>query len=64
MPKKESLQFKYDTEKLRAIRLTMQEKGIDFDAEIMDTVNKLYEKYVPSTLKNFIDEAQTKQQSK
>lgn len=55
MSKKDSLEFKYDAEKLRAIRLTMQEKGMDFDAEILDTVNKLYEKYVPNTLKKFIE---------
>lgn len=60
MAKKENLEFKYDAEKLRAIRMTMQDKGIDFDSEVMETVNKMYEKYVPSTLKKFIEEEKEK----
>lgn len=55
MAKKETIQFKYDSEKLRAIRMTMEEKGLDFDNEVMDTIEKLYEKYVPNALKKFIE---------
>lgn len=55
MAKKETIQFKYDSDKLKATRMTMEEKGMDFDSEIMETVEKLYEKYVPNALKKFIE---------
>lgn len=57
MAKKETIQIKYDSDKLRAIKMQMAEKGLDFDKEMLDTINRLYDKYVPTALKKFIDDS-------
>lgn len=37
---------------LRAMRMQIAKKNLDFDKELMDTVDRLYEKYVLNALKN------------
>lgn len=56
MAKKEIIQIKYDSDKLRVIKMQMAEKELDFDKEMLDTINRLYDKYVPLTLKKYIED--------
>lgn len=54
--KKTMLVIKTDEEKLSAIKLYMSKKGADFDEVMAAQLEKLYEKYVPSNVREFITE--------
>ena len=46
---------KYDEEKLGAIRQYMAKKDVDLEAELNEVMGKLYEKYVPQAVREYID---------
>mgnify|MGYP007070240973 CR=1 FL=1 len=46
---------KYDEEKLGAIRQYMAKKDADLEAELNEVIGKLYEKYVPQAVREYID---------
>ena len=54
--KKESITVQMDGEKLRAVKRYMEKKDADLEQELCDSLQKLYEKYVPSSVREYIDE--------
>lgn len=55
--KKESITIQMDGEKLRAVKRYMEKKDADLTQELCDSLQKLYEKYVPSSVREYIDES-------
>ncbi len=45
-----------DAEKLRALKRYMGKKSADLERELADQLQKLYEKYVPGSVREYIDE--------
>lgn len=47
--------IKYDEEKLSAIKQYMGKKDAHFEAELNEVLGKMYEKYVPQAVREYID---------
>ena len=47
--------IKYDEEKLNAIKQYMAKKDVDLEEEMADVLLKLYEKYVPQAVREYIE---------
>lgn len=47
--------IKYEEEKLNAIRQYMGKKEADFEGEMTEVLGKLYEKYVPQAVREYIE---------
>ncbi len=47
--------IKYEEEKLNAIKQYMGKKDADFESEMTDVLGKMYEKYVPQAVREYID---------
>ncbi|WP_312907015.1 DUF6103 family protein [Tissierella praeacuta] len=56
--KKDTVKVSFEAEKLRAINIYMEKKELDLEDELMDQLQKLYEKYVPANVREYIDEKQ------
>lgn len=56
--KNNSIKLNYSEEKVKAIKVALNEKGKDFDAEIVKFLDGLYEKNVPKLLKKYIENGQ------
>lgn len=56
--KKDTISVSLEAEKLRAIKKYMEKKEIDVQAELANQLQKLYEKYVPINVREYIDEKQ------
>ncbi len=54
--KNTNLTVPFDTEKLDALTYHMGKKDADLQTELQDTVQKLYEKYVPQATREYIDD--------
>ena len=54
--KKETITVSMDAEKLRATRRYMGKKDAGLEAELCDQLQKMYEKYVPASVREYIDE--------
>ena len=54
--KKETIAISLEAEKLRAIKKYMEKKEADLQEEMADQLQKLYEKYVPANVREYIDE--------
>ena len=54
--KKDTIAISLEAEKLRAIKKYMEKKEADLQAEMADQLQKLYEKYVPANVREYIDE--------
>lgn len=54
--KKEAVTIQMDAEKLRAVKRYMEKKDADLEQELVDSLQKLYEKYVPASVREYIDE--------
>ena len=54
--KKATLTISFDSEKLDALTYHMSKKDADLQTELEDTVQKLYEKHVPQTTREYIDD--------
>ena len=54
--KNETIAISLEAEKLRAIKKYMEKKEADLQAEMADQLQKLYEKYVPANVREYIDE--------
>lgn len=50
--------IKYDEEKLNAVKQYMGKKDADFDAELNEVLGKMYEKYVPQAVREYIESRQ------
>lgn len=55
--KKESITLSMEAEKLRATKRYMEKKDVSIEQELADALTKLYEKYVPAPVREYIDEA-------
>ncbi|WP_066456699.1 DUF6103 family protein [Anaerotruncus rubiinfantis] len=53
--KKTTFQIQFDTEKLSAIQRYMLKKDADLMAELEETLDRLYEKYVPAAVREYIE---------
>ena len=49
-----TLTVSFNTEKLDALKFHMEKRDADLQAELNDTVQKLYEKYVPQATRGFV----------
>ena len=47
--------IKYDEEKLNATKQYMGKKEADMDAELSEVMGKMYEKYVPQAVREYIE---------
>ena len=54
-----NISVSFDEEKLTALKRYMTKKDLDLDAELADALQKLYEKYVPAPVREYIDETDT-----
>ena len=54
--KNDTIVISLEAEKLRAIKKYMEKKEADLQAEMVDQLQKLYEKYVPANVREYIDE--------
>ena len=54
--KKDTIAISIDAEKLRAIKKYMQKKEADLQKEMAEQLQRLYEKYVPANVREYIDE--------
>lgn len=57
--KKATIQLKYDEEKLTALEKYMKKKDADLGDELQQTLQKLYEKYVPPAVREYIESRDT-----
>lgn len=55
--KKDTVTVSMDAEKLRAIKRYMSKKDADLEVELCDQLQRLYEKYVPGSVREYIDES-------
>lgn len=53
--KKATIKFEYSEEKLMALNSYMEKKDTDLDVELEDVIEKLYEKFVPTQVREFIE---------
>ena len=53
---KTTLTVCFDNEKMDALTYHMGKKDADLRTELQDTVQKLYEKYVPQATRDYIDD--------
>lgn len=51
-----TLSVSFNTEKLDALTYHMGKKQADLPAELSDTIQKLYEKYVPQATREYLDD--------
>lgn len=56
--KKDIVRISVDAEKLRAIKQYMEKKESKLEDELTEQVQKLYEKYVPANVREYIDAKQ------
>lgn len=54
--KNDTVVISLEAEKLRAIKKYMVKKEADLQMELVDQLQKLYEKYVPANVREYIDE--------
>ncbi len=54
--KQDTFSINMDAEKLRATKKYMEKKELSIEQELADAFRKLYEKHVPATVRDYIDE--------
>ena len=54
--KNTTLTLSFNTEKLDALTFHMSKKDADLQVELNETIQKLYEKYVPQATREYIDD--------
>jgi len=62
--KKESMKISINAEKLRAVKTYMEKKEVDLEDELVDQLEKLYDKYVPANVREYIDDKQEEEKKK
>ena len=53
--RKATVTVSYDEKKLDALRKYLEKKGIDFENEMVKSIDALYNKNVPSAVKEYLD---------
>lgn len=54
--KKATLTLTFEKEKLNALEFYMEKKDAELQNELSDTIQKLYEKYVPQPTREYIED--------
>lgn len=54
--KNTTMTISFNTEKLDALTFHMGKRDVNLQAELNDTVQRLYEKYVPQATREYIDD--------
>ena len=49
------VEFKFDTEKMRALKMYTEQKGVSIESELAQAAEALYQKHVPGNVKAFIE---------
>lgn len=62
--KKELVKISLNAEKLRAVKTYMEKKEMDLEDELVEQLEKLYVKYVPVNVREYIDEKQEEEKEK
>lgn len=57
--KQVNLTISFDEEKLSALKRYMSKRDLELEREMTDVLVKLYEKYVPAPVPEYIDETDT-----
>ncbi len=60
--KKATLTMSFNKEKLDALSYYMEKKEVDLQSELADTIQKLYEKYVPQPTREYVEDRIAKEQ--
>ena len=53
--RKENISIAYDSEKLSAVKLYMEQRDTDLKSEMEKSLDALYTKYVPANVREFLD---------
>ena len=53
--RKENINIAYDSEKLSAVKLYMEQRDTDLKSEQEKSLDALYTKYVPANVREFLD---------
>ena len=53
--KKENISIAYDSEKLSAVKLYMEQRDTDLKSEMEKSLDAPYTKYVPANVREFLD---------
>ena len=53
--RKATVTVSYDEKKLDALKKYLEKKGIDFEDEMVKSIDTLYSKNVPSAVKEYLD---------
>ena len=53
--KKATVTVSYDERKLDALKKYLEKKGINFEGELVKSIDTLYNKNVPSAVKEYLD---------
>lgn len=56
--KQDTVTASFDAAKLKAIKLYMGRKGVSLEQELAEQLKKLYERYVPVNVREYIEEAE------
>ncbi len=62
MKKNTSIVLEYDIEKIEALNLALEEKGLDLKTLLHDQVDTYYNKHVHPAIRKFIDQKQSKEE--
>ena len=58
------MKISINAEKLRAVKTYMEKKEVDLEDELVDQLQKLYDKYVPANVREYIDDKQEEEKKK
>jgi len=62
--KQDTVTVSFDAEKLKAIKIYMNRKGVALETELAEQLNKLYERYVPINVRDYIGESESSEAGK
>lgn len=57
--KQDSVTVSFDAARLKAVKLYMGKKEIVLETELADQLRRLYEKHVPVSVREYIEQAET-----
>jgi len=57
--KQDSVTVSFDAERLKAVKLYMGKKKIVLETELANQLRRLYEKHVPVSVREYIEQAET-----
>ena len=61
---KKCIMVGYEEEKLLALRMYAEQKGVSLEEELVQTVDGLYQRVVPGNVRSFLDMKADRQQSR